>query len=101
MQAHLSQRPPRSLWPSALQHGPPAHTWSESLELTPARQQIGDTQASGPACRQGLICLLLCPTADGTWSSTMLPEARGDLTMYARHAAFVDDLDMFDASLFR
>lgn len=29
------------------------------------------------------------------------PEARGDLTMYARHAACVDDLDMFDASLFR
>ena len=29
------------------------------------------------------------------------PEARGDLTMYARHAAFVDGLDQFDASLFR
>ena len=29
------------------------------------------------------------------------PEARGDLTMYARAASFVDGLDEFDASLFR
>lgn len=29
------------------------------------------------------------------------PEARGDLTMYTRAAAFLDDLDMFDAGLFR
>jgi acyl transferase domain-containing protein len=29
------------------------------------------------------------------------PEARGDLTMYARGAAFVAGLDEFDASLFR
>ena len=29
------------------------------------------------------------------------PEAHGDLTMYVRHAAFVDNLDTFDAGLFR
>ena len=30
-----------------------------------------------------------------------VPEAKGDLTMYVRQAAFVQDLDMFDAALFR
>lgn len=29
------------------------------------------------------------------------PEARGDLTMYVRDAAFLKDLDAFDAGLFR
>ena len=29
------------------------------------------------------------------------PEARGDLTMYTRAAAFLEGLDLFDAGLFR
>ncbi len=30
-----------------------------------------------------------------------IPEARGDLSMYVRMACFVEDLDAFDANLFR
>ena len=48
-------------------------------------------------------CDLPCQVPHQRWDPDryFVPEARGDLTMYVRHAAFIRDLDMFDASMFR
>ena len=50
---------------------------------------------------QGLDMPLSVPHQRWDLDRYYVPEARGDLTMYARHAAFIQGLDSFDAALFR